>query len=188
MIILISVVLITVRLTYLITNHKKIIIYRELISLSFVLYIVLLFSLVTTSDFESFSNNFIPFKEIFRYKLTSKLFYRNVIGNIVLFMPFGYFASYYIKVKKRWFIPLIITIITSLTIELIQMGIGRSFDVDDILLNVIGGLFGYLFYYLGEKLFNKYSEKYKNNLLLNIICIIIIIVLSYIILNLYGVG
>ena len=187
MVILISVVLITVRLTFLVTNHKKIIIYKELISLSFVLYIVLLFSLVTTSDFESFSNNFIPFKEIFRYKLTSKLFYRNVIGNIMLFIPFGYFVSYYIKVKKKWFIPIIITMITSLTIELIQMGIGRSFDVDDILLNVIGGLFGFICYFIGEKIFSKYNEIYKNNLLLNFICIIIIIVLSFIILNLYGV-
>ena len=187
MLILISVVLIALRLTYLIVNHKKIVIYKELISLSFIIYIMLLFSLVTTSDFESFSNNFIPFREIFRYKLTSKLFYRNVIGNIVLFIPFGYFVSYYIKVNKKWYIAVFTTLITSLTIELIQMGIGRSFDVDDILLNLVGGLIGYLCYYVGEKIFQKYSDIYKNNLLLNFICIIIIIVLSIIILSLYGV-
>ena len=187
MLVLISVVLITLRLTYLLVNHKKIVIYKELISLSFIIYIMLLFSLVTTSDFESFSNNFIPFREIFRYKLTSKLFYRNVIGNIVLFIPFGYFVSYYIKANKKWYISLFTTLITSLTIELIQMGIGRSFDVDDILLNLIGGLIGYLCYYVGEKIFQKYSDIYKNNLLLNFIYIIIIIVLSIIILSLYGV-
>ena len=187
MLILISVVLITLRLTYLLVNHKRIVIYKELISLCFIIYIMLLFELVATSDFESFSNNFVPFKEIFRYKLSSKLFYRNVIGNIVLFIPFGYFTSYYVKLNKKWYIALIITLITSLTIETIQMGIGRSFDIDDILLNVIGGIIGYLCYYLSEKIFKKYSDIYKNNLLLNFICIIIIIALCIIILGLYGV-
>ncbi len=187
MIILICVVLITLRLVHTLVNHKKIHIYKELISLCFIIYIVLLFELVTTNDFESFSNNFIPFREIFRYQLTSKLFYRNVIGNIILFVPFGYFTSYYIKANKKWYYPLLVTFITSLTIEIIQMGIGRSFDVDDIILNLIGGAFGYLIYYITEKIFHKYGDIYKNNLLLNLICIIIIIVLTFIILNLYGV-
>ena len=187
MLTLISVVLITLRLTYLFINHKKIVIYRELLSLMFIIYLMMLFELVTTSDFESYSNNFMPFREIYRYKLTSKLFYRNVIGNIVIFAPFGYFVSYACKVKKKWYIPLIITFITSLTIEIIQMGIGRSFDIDDIILNLIGGLFGYLGYLIFESIFKKYSEIFKNNLLLNIICIIMIIVLTILILNIYGV-
>ena len=187
MIVLISVVLITLRLTYLITNKKKIPIYKELISLSFIIYIVLLFELVTTTDFESFSNNFIPFREIFRYSLSSKLFYRNVVGNIVIFIPFGYFTSYFCKINKKFYLALLITLITSLTIELTQMGIGRSFDVDDILLNLIGGLIGYIIYLITEKIFKKYSDRFKNNLLLNFICIILIIVLSIIILSLYGV-
>ena len=63
MLTLISVVLVTMRLSYLICNNKKISIYKELISLCFIIYIMLLFELVTTTDFESFSNNFIPFRE-----------------------------------------------------------------------------------------------------------------------------
>ncbi len=187
MLVLISIVLITLRLTYLLINHKKIIIYKELISLCFIIYIMLLFELVTNTDFESFSNNFIPFKEIFRYSPYSKLFYRNVVGNIVIFIPFGYFASYYCIVNKKWYISLLITLITSLTIEITQMGIGRSFDIDDIILNVIGGFIGYIVYLVSSKIFKKYSDKFKNNLLLNLICIIMIIVLIVIILSLYGV-
>ena len=187
MLILMSVVLITIRLTYLKINKKNTNISKELISLCFIIYIMLLFELVTTTDFESFSNNFIPFKEIFRYSITSKLFYRNVIGNIILFVPFGYFISYYCKLNKKWYLGIVITGITSLTIEIIQMGIGRSFDVDDIILNIIGGLIGYLLYYFSEKIFSKYNDKFKNNLLLNFICIIMIIVLTVIILSLYGV-
>ena len=186
MLTLISVVLITTRLVYLISNHKKVNISKELISLCFIIYIMLLFELVTTTDFESYSNNFIPFKEMMRYSLKSKLFYRNVIGNIVLFVPYGYFVSYYCKLNKMY-LCFIITFITSLSIELIQMGIGRSFDIDDIILNVIGGIIGYVIYKLMDKLFAKYSDKYRNNLLLNFICVIVIIILALIILNLYGV-
>lgn len=186
MLVLFCIVLVTLRVTYLIVNHKKIIIYKELISLSFIIYILLLFELVTSTDFESFSNNFIPFKEMFRYSISSKLFYRNVIGNIILFVPFGYFTSYYCKLNKMY-ISFIITLITSLSIEIIQSGIGRSFDIDDIILNLIGGLVGYIIYKISEKIFNKFPEKFKNHLLLNLICIIIIGVLCIIILSLYGV-
>ena len=185
--ILISVVLITLRLSYLIINKKKIVFYRELINLSFIIYIMLLFELVTNTDFESFSNNFIPFKEIFRYSFSSKLFFRNVIGNIVLFIPFGCFSSYYCKLNKKWYVAFLISLITSLTIEIIQMGIGRSFDVDDIILNVIGGTFGYIIYLVSEKFLKRFSDKFKNNFLLNIMCIIVIIFLIIVILSLYGV-
>ena len=95
MLTLFLIVLITLRLVYLKVNHKRFVLYKELLSLSFIIYILLLFELVTSTDFESYSNNFIPFKEMFRYSLTSKLFYRNVIGNILLFVLFGYFVSYY---------------------------------------------------------------------------------------------
>lgn len=187
MIILITVVLISIRLVYLKTNHKKIYFYKEIMNLFFLIYILLLFELVTTTDMQSYGNNFIPLKEMFRYNLNSKLFYRNVVGNIVLFIPFGYFISYYCNAKKGRY-SILIAFITSLTIETIQMNIGRSFDIDDIILNVIGGFIGYLFYIIFDKMFSKASLKLKNDLLLNVICLIIIIILCMIILNLYGVG
>ncbi len=169
-----------------ISKHKKIEIYKEIINLVFITYIILLFSLVTATDFSSFGNNFIPFKEIFRYKMTSKLFYRNVVGNMILFIPFGYFVSYYCKTKNISY-SLILSLLISTTIESIQMLLGRCFDVDDIILNVLGGIIGYIIYVLGELIFKKTSEKFKNNILLNLICIVIIIILIIIILNLYGV-
>lgn len=187
MLILISVVLVALRLTYLLVNKKKIVIYKELLSLSFIIYIVLLFELVTNTDFESYSNNFIPFREIFRYSFNSKLFYRNVIGNIMIFVPFGFLTSYYCKIDKKWYLSILITFITSITIEFIQMGIGRSFDVDDILLNIVGGFLGYIVYVIAEKIFKKYSDKFKNNFILNILCFLIILFLVLVILSLYGV-
>ena len=180
------VIVIIMRYFYIRNNGKKFILHEELLLLLFITYILLLFELVTSTDFESYSNNFIPFKEMFRYHLNSKLFYRNVIGNILIFVPFGYFISYYCKLPKVWY-NLLVTFITSFSIETIQSCIGRSFDIDDIILNVIGGLFGYLIYVITKLVFKKYSDTLKNNLLLNVICIIVIVTLSIIILNIYGV-
>ena len=184
--ILCSVVLITLRLIYLFNKKKRLILYRELISLSFIIYVVLLFELVTTTDYYAYGSNFIPFKEIFRYHLDSPSFYKNVIGNVALFVPFGYFTSYFCKVNK-FYINLVITLITSFTIETIQLGLGRAFDIDDVILNIVGGLCGYFIYKVSQKIIRKYPTKFKNNLLLNVICVIIIVTLIIMILGVYGV-
>ena len=132
-------------------THKKGNIWIEFKLVIYIIYAFLLFHIVTTTDFISYSNNFIPFKEILRYKITSPLFYRNVIGNIAVFIPFGYLITdiiYMLTKKSNIFMSLIYIFITSLSIEIIQMFIGRSFDIDDILLNTLGGLIGILIYKL----------------------------------------
>ncbi|MDD2208283.1 MAG: VanZ family protein [Bacilli bacterium] len=186
MLTLFIIVLITIRTVYLKTNNKPFVLYKELISLCFVIYALLLFELVTSTDFHSFSNNFIPFKEIFRYRMSSVLFYRNVIGNVILFLPFGFFVSYYCKLNKYYY-NLLVIFITSFSIEIIQSMIGRSFDIDDIILNLIGGYLGYVIYVLSGKVLKYYSVKLRNNILLNVILFIVILILAYIIFTLYGV-
>ena len=82
-------------------------------------------------------------REILRYNIGSKLFIQNVIGNILLFIPFGMFLNYYFKVRIISLI--IITILYSLSIELTQTLIDRVFDIDDIILNLVGSIIGYYF-------------------------------------------
>ena len=186
MLTLFLIVLITLRLVYLKVNHKKFILYKELLSLSFIIYILLLFELVTSTDFESYSNNFIPFKEMFRYSLTSKLFYRNVIGNILLFVPFGYFVSYYCKLPSVKY-NLLITIITSTSIETIQSAIGRSFDIDDIMLNLVGGLLGCLIYKFLDYIKEKLPNCLRKTWIYNVLWILILLFSSLFLLNYYGI-
>lgn len=173
MLALFLIVLITLRLVYLKVNHKRFVLYKELLSLSFIIYILLLFELVTSTDFESYSNNFIPFKEMFRYSLTSKLFYRNVIGNILLFVPFGFFASYYLNNKKASVIT-IVTLIVSGCAEGMQYYLGRVFDIDDIILNLVGGIVGFLIYVGLDAIKNK-IKLFKNDTILDILIIIILV-------------
>lgn len=186
MLLLFVIVLFSMRIIDVIINKNKLILYRDLYLLSFILYMLLLFELVTTTDFESYSNNFIPFKEIMRYSYTSKLFFKNVLGNVLLFVPFGYFVNKILK-NKKMIVAVFITLITSLSIELIQINIGRSFDIDDIILNLLGGIVGYLFYRLLEYIKEIIPNWLKKEWIYNILWILILILGSIIILDYYNV-
>jgi len=141
------IIFIIMRVTvYLKGDSRKFILHEELFSLLFLTYLLLLFHLVTSQDIQAYtSTNLIPFREIFRYDVGTSGFYKQVIGNIILFIPFGFFVSSYCKIKNLGTIT-IVSLLSSLTIEVVQHFIGRSFDVDDIILNVVGGILGFLVY------------------------------------------
>lgn len=147
---------------------------KEIIRLLFASYFVILFYIVTFKDKNYGTNNFILFKEIFRYKIGSKLFVRNVIGNILLFVPFGMFIGYYVKETKLYII-ILSSILLSFLIETIQSIIGRTFDVDDILLNLIGGIIGFVIY----KLQRKYSNIFQRQIIKDILCLLSILIIIY---------
>lgn len=175
--ILCTVVIISLRLTVIIYSHEDFILHNEIKKLFYILYVFALFILVTSTDFESYSNNFIPFREITRYSITSKLFYRNVVGNILLFLPFGYLITDVIKSKTHKcniLIPFLLSLVTSSTIEMIQMFIGRSFDIDDIILNVMGGLVGYIIYEIFHLIINPLKKKGNESIVVFISALIII--------------
>ena len=145
--ILISVVLLSsIRLSYLLKSKKPFVLHKELLTLFFIIYILCLFQVVTFQDINSFgSNNFIPFREITRYTFGSRLFIKNIIGNMLMFIPYGFFVAYYSKIDD-WKHSFCLVLIASLVIESTQLAIGRVFDVDDIILNVVGGILGFLVY------------------------------------------
>ena len=169
------VIMVSTRLCYLINNNQKIVLYKELMMLIFAIYILCLFQVVTFQDDTYWaSNNFIPFQEILRYNITSHLFWKNVIGNMLMFLPFGFFVSYYINVDKVH-LPFMLVLVTSLAIEIVQMMIGRVFDVDDIILNLIGGILGYLIYKILKSIGKKLPDFCRSNWFLNTLMIIVLI-------------
>lgn len=177
MVLICCVIIISLRIVYLIKNKKRFIFYKEILSLGFILYIMALFRVVTFQDVSWSTSNFIPFKEMFRYELGSKLFYRNVIGNMLMFIPYGFFASYFLKLKKP-FTAILLTILVSFTIELTQLVIGRVFDIDDILLNIIGGFIGFILFIACDKLKTKLPNLLQKTYIYNIIMILILIFIS----------
>jgi len=80
-----------------------------------------------------------------------------VVGNIVIFIPLGIYLPLF-KKDKRVIINLLFIFIVSLFVEIIQglLGIGAS-DIDDIILNCLGGWVGILGYKL--LLFTLQDEK-----------------------------
>lgn len=120
---------------------NKINIQSEISLILFMSYLLVLFSVVTYPINEYNKNNFNLFEEIKRYKIGSSLFMYNIVGNIIMFIPFGMFVNNYFHMRKITLI--IITIIYSLLIEIIQLIVGRVFDIDDIVLNLIGSIIGF---------------------------------------------
>lgn len=167
------IVAITVRVGYLRKNNEKAILYKEIFNLLFILYILCLFHAVTYQDVSWASANLIPFKEILRYDFGSNLFYRNIFGNLLLFLPYGLYITYYLDLKR----PLSVmgyAFIVSLSIELIQSIIGRVFDVDDIILNVLGALLGYFIYRLFDRFEDILPDWLKKEWLIDILVIVLV--------------
>jgi len=173
MLTLLLVIYVLIRITYLLINREKLYLYKEIYQLLAITYILFLYYLLLGIENDmSYGINIIPFKEITRYKIGSNMFVYNVVGNILVFVPFGIFLNYMIKTKKVIY-TFLISFIVSLTAELIQYKIGRAFDVDDVLLNVFGSLLGYLLYRLFTLVTEHLPNVLKKNWFYNIICIII---------------
>lgn len=93
--------------------------------------------------------NFTLFKTIrmyidYSYKLNS---FENLVGNVVVFIPFGFLLPYVIKHGRNFFVMLIHAFLFVTGIEVFQLfSAFGAFDVDDILLNCFGAVLGYLVY------------------------------------------
>jgi glycopeptide antibiotics resistance protein len=97
------------------------------------------------------SINLIPFKSIMEFlsggtENLKRFAFSNVVGNIIIFIPFGIYLPL-LKKDKRVISNLLYIFTLSLFIEVIQglLGIGTA-DIDDIILNCLGGWFGILGY------------------------------------------
>jgi glycopeptide antibiotics resistance protein len=128
----------------------------------FICYIVFLIKLLFLSRIsllEMFNSqrtsnrsiNLIPFYSIKEYILggsatIKKFAFSNVVGNIVILIPLGIYLSLF-KKDKRVITNLLFIFFVSLSVEITQglLGIGTS-DIDDIILNCLGGLIGILGY------------------------------------------
>lgn len=170
----------SIRIVDIIKNKKKFVLYKEVFFLIFLVYVLSLFQVVTFEDptLGLLQNNLTPLKEIMRYEFGSRLFFKNVIGNFLLFVPYGLFASILAKLDKWYQAPFLVGF-ASVTVEVTQLLIGRVFDIDDIILNICGGVFGYFLYFLGAKLADRFPKLFKNKVILNLFTTCILAILLY---------
>lgn len=180
-------IIVSLRLAYIFSHKIEIVFYKEILGLGFIIYILSLFYAVTFQDVSWSGTNFIPFKEMFRYELFSARFIKNVLGNLVVFIPYGFYVGHLLKKRNILWI-LVLSIITSSSIEFTQLMIGRVFDVDDIILNVIGGFLGFYIYHFLNAIKSKLPKIFQTNLFYNIMVTIILIVLTIYLLTYLKVG
>ncbi len=98
---------------------------------------------------ENYRYNLVPFREIERFwtyrdELGIHSFY-NLAGNILGFVPAGFFIPILWENKRGFFFTVCVTFDMSLLVEILQIVLRvGSFDVDDLILNTLGGIIGYL--------------------------------------------
>ena len=123
----------------------------------FAAYLILLFyflffseGLGRASTETEYRYNLTLFREIkrfieYRHVLGYQAVFLNVVGNVIAFMPFGFLLPPLMHYKTNWLVTTIWAFLFSLFVETIQLFFRLgSFDVDDMLLNTIGGLLGYI--------------------------------------------
>lgn len=99
------------------------------------------------------SLNLIPFATIVHYMFsdsaaTTRFAFANVVGNVLIFLPLGVFLAFAwsgATVARR----MMVIVLSSVVVEIVQglFGLGAS-DIDDVILNSLGGLLGILAFLL----------------------------------------
>ncbi len=163
---LLEIFYIVIRVIYLKRKKFKINYKQEILYLIFMCYIVVLFNLtLVPSNFWSniwhlifygfgerplagmfeFSYNFIPtlYKVIIDEYLLGSWVITMIIGNVLMFIPMGVLIPLCFKnIGNKKIV--IYAVLIPLIIEIFQPIIGRSFDIDDIIMNFLGIIIGYL--------------------------------------------
>lgn len=89
-----------------------------------------------------------PFQEIRRtFRVGDSWFWFMLAGNIAMFTPLGFFPGLLWR-RWTWWKALLVGVCTSFAIEFVQFFIGRSTDIDDVILNTTGAVLGYVVYRL----------------------------------------
>ena len=154
-------------------KRKKAKYLRWLGKVLFVLYMGFLFYFLLISDWYGrtgvtgeYRYNLVLFKEINRFiqyrdTLGGFAVFANLFGNVLIFVPFGFFMPMASK-NRSFLITLFYSFSVSLCVEIFQFftKVG-SFDVDDMLLNTIGGVLGYILFVICNAIRRYYANRKK---------------------------
>ena len=133
--------------------------------MAFIVYFLLFSALYgRTGPASEYHYNLVLFREIrrfwtYRHQLGTYAVFSNLFGNVLIFMPFGFFlpmASRY----RSFAAAVLYSFSLSLMVETFQLltKVG-SFDVDDLLLNTIGGAAGYIIFIICAAIRRHHASK-----------------------------
>ena len=148
---------------------------RILGKILFVLYVIFIIYFLLFSDWygrtgemQEYHYNLVLFQEIkrfwqYREQLGFFAMFTNLFGNVIIFIPFGFFLPMGSRYRS-FFTTTFYSFGLSLGVEMFQFitKVG-SFDVDDLLLNTMGGAIGYLCFITLNYMRRKHHEKKEEN-------------------------
>lgn len=149
-------------------KHKTVL--RVLFAAYLVLLVYFLFfseEFGRTGNDKTFRYNLVLFQEInrfvkYRNRVGTLSFLINVFGNVLAFIPLGFFLPALFGKEQKLFLVTAESFIFSLLVEIVQLfSYTGSFDVDDIILNTLGGFLGYIAYRLIHILYQHVYKKMK---------------------------
>ena len=180
---LISMALWIIYRIYNVIKNKKTNIVREIILFIFFVYFLFLLLLTIfkggriefSNQFNSYMYrehgllgiiNVVPIKETINTFMHSETgmrnSLRNLIGNILVFMPLGFFIPLLFDKFNNLKKVLKVGCLSSLAIELSQLFVGSNVcDIDDVIYNTLGALAGFICYKTFETIIKKVNLKNK---------------------------
>ena len=140
----------------------------------FVLYIGFIVYFLIFSDWygrvgvtKEYHYNLVLFQEInrfwtYRSEVGWFSMFENLFGNVIIFLPFGFFLPMASKYRS-FFSAVFYSFVLSFCVETFQLisKVG-CFDVDDLLLNTIGGALGYIIFSITVLIGRRHGSKKKN--------------------------
>ena len=128
----------------------------------FILLFFLLFRKKAAGSFQSV--NLIPFHSIGAYLFSDDMFSRafalsNLLGNIAIFIPMGVYLPLLIR-RKSIFVNTVCVALISAVVEVLQyiFAVGAA-DIDDVILNTVGGLIGVSLFSVMELFLKDQTKK-----------------------------
>ncbi len=142
----------------------------------FAFYVIMSLAILFRASHSTRNVNLIPFRTISSF-LSRNIFhifvFSNLFGNILLFVPLGIYGMTLMREKSGKKATFIV-FLTSLAVEIVQYtfkkGVG---DIDDIILNVLGGFIGVILY---QKCLIKFENEKKVNFFIGAIAFMVAII------------
>jgi glycopeptide antibiotics resistance protein len=162
-------------------KYKRLSVPREMLLNIFAVYIVSLLSITLFPIYIIWGEvvgkfrpaiNMIPFVDIitdfprtqFSLAFKIKFLIKNLMGNLVLLLPFGLFLPILWNMARSFWTTVVMGVLLSSSIEILQYVLayfgygGRAADIDDLILNTLGVVIGYFIFEKGLARFNFYMQ------------------------------
>lgn len=119
------------------------------------------------NPYHEYHYNLVLFQEIRRFivyrdHVGMASFLMNIFGNVFAFSPFGFLLPLLSVRMRSWWKMLLLSFFVTMCIECTQLVTRLGvFDVDDLLMNTLGGLIGYGIYHVIHKIYMLWKGEKK---------------------------